>query len=708
MNIKSDEKVLIVDDNPANIEVLGGILSRHYHVMVATDGEQAVKIATSENAPSLILLDIMMPVMDGYEVCKVLKAHKSARKIPIIMVSAKSQEEDETLGFELGVEDYIKKPVNPSITLARVKTQLMLKMYRDGLEDKLKKSESNVQKQKMYFTKLFEHSPQAIACVHQNNSIIAVNPSFEKLFGYAEKEVVGREMVELIVPKENYVEHNGFYGSIARGNAHRIESVRCHKEGRLIPVSIFGYSVKVDTEFEGSFVIYEDISQRKEFEKQLRHQAFHDALTGLANRVLLMERVERALERKKRQGNFKFAVLMIDLDRFKAINDSLGHQVGDELLIQISKRVEDCVRGTDTVARLGGDEFAVLLEEVKDQNEVRLISQRIQDSIEKEVVIGDHDLYVSGSIGIVVNMDGYHNSEDIFRDVDLAMYAAKDDGKATYKFFDDHLYQKAIESANIEKELRHVLERNELELHYQPIISLKSNQLTGFEALVRWRHPLRGMVPPDKFIPMAEDTGLIVPIGQWVMEEACRQLKEWHLQLGSNQHLTVNVNMSVKQFLQADFVDKVKRCLDNLQLSPDCLKLELTESLLMEHSRSALSKIEKLKEMGVQFVIDDFGTGYSSLSYIHKFPVDVLKIDRSFVNNLELGHECTEIIKTIVTMSKNLGMTVVAEGIESEFQLDILKQLSCENAQGYLISKPLPKDEVVHMLNHHFAQAVAG
>lgn len=701
MNNGESEKILIVDDNPANIEVLGGILSRDYDVMVATNGEQAIHIAMSENAPSLILLDIMMPVMDGYEVCKILKQHEKACKIPIIMVSAKSQEEDETYGFELGVEDYIKKPVNPSVTLARVKTQLMLKQYRDRLENQLRESESAFQKQKMYFTKLFDHSPQAIACIDQDNKIVAVNPSFESLFGYSEEEIIGEEMVNFIVPKENYLEHQGFYQSISKGNSHRLESTRCHKDGRTIPVSVFGYSVKVDSEFEGSFVIYEDISQQKEFENQLRHQAFHDALTGLANRVLLMERVERALKRKKRQHNFKFSVLMIDLDRFKGVNDSLGHQVGDELLVTISKRLEDCVRGTDTVARLGGDEFAILLEDVKDQDEVQFITQRIQESIEKEVLIQEHEIYVSGSIGIVINMSQYSQAEDIFRDADLAMYSAKDDGKATCKLFDENLYQQALENANIEKELRHVLENSQLELYYQPIISLKNNQLAGFEALVRWRHPVQGMISPDKFIPMAEDTGLIIPIGQWVLEEACRQLKEWQNQSGKPQHLTMNVNMSVKQFLQPDFVDIVKNCLKNLDLESSCLKLELTESLLMEHSQSALEKIEELKKMGVQFVIDDFGTGYSSLSYIHRFPVDVLKIDRSFVNNLELGHECTEIIKTIVTMSRNLGMSVVAEGIESEFQLDILKQLSCENAQGYLISKPLSKDDAAQLIEQN-------
>lgn len=698
MKQNSNSKILIVDDNPANIDVLGGIMEEYYEISVATNGQRALDILNSSNKPDLVLLDIMMPEIDGYEVCRKIKANPGTSDIPVLFISAKSEEADEKKGFQLGAVDYLRKPVNSSVALARVKAQLELKHLRDQLAFDLNTTENDRRRQQEFFKQLFENSPQAIIYVNKNNKIIEVNQKFELLFGgQSELESIS-DLASRIVPDSEIQEHRMFFQSIIEGNTQRIETERIKKDGSKVPVSMFGYPVQVDTDFDGVFIIYEDISQQKSYENQLRHQAFHDALTGIPNRLLLSERLDRALARASRSKNFKFAFLMIDLDRFKSINDSLGHQAGDQLLKTISSRLQGSIRSLDTVARLGGDEFAILIEEYNDTTEVNTIVQRILKNIEKPIRIFETEVHISGSIGVVINMQDYTHSDEIVRDADLAMYKAKSDGKANHRLFDPEMYQYAIESMKLESDLRNAQANNELEMFYQPIVSVGSEIIQGFEALIRWRHPQFGLISPDRFIPIAEETGLIIDLGRWILHESCQQLKTWQNRLAGRTPITMNINISVKQFLQGDLINDLNGLIDEFQLDPDCLKLELTESLFMDHSEFALKIIRELKEIGVHFVIDDFGTGYSSLSYIHRFPVDVLKIDRAFVKNMETEPESLEIVKTIIRMSQSMNMTVVAEGIETKQQLDILKKLSCQNAQGYLFSRPLEKQDAFKLL----------
>jgi len=432
-----------------------------------------------------------------------------------------------------------------------------------------------------------------------------------------------------------------------------------------------------------------DITQRKQTESQLLHQAFHDALTGLPNRLLFMERLEYVLKRAKWSPDYAFAVLFLDLDRFKVVNDSLGHALGDQLLVALAHRLEACVRHRDTVARLGGDEFSILLEDIKDLSEAKHVAERIQKQLSLPFHIGGHEVFTTASIGIAISHDGYEQPEDLLRDADTTMYRAKALGKARYEVFDQTMHNQAMARLQLETELRRALERQELQVYYQPIVSLKQGRMAGFEALVRWQHPQRGFVSPAEFIPLAEETGLIIPLGWCVLQKACQQMHSWLEQFPLQQSLTVSVNISSKQFAQPNLCQKIEQILQEIGLPADHLRLELTESVLVDNAEAAVVTLKQLKALGIGLSIDDFGTGYSSLSYLHQMPIDTLKIDRSFVNNVEFDPEKIEIIRTIIALAWNLGMNVVAEGVETKKQMYQLQALKCEFGQGYFFSKPV-------------------
>lgn len=434
----------------------------------------------------------------------------------------------------------------------------------------------------------------------------------------------------------------------------------------------------------------------QESKDHFRHAAFHDALTGLPNRALLADHLKLAIERAKRREDHLFAVLFLDLDRFKNINDSLGHTIGDQLLVAIARRVEGCLRPMDTVARLGGDEFAILLDGLEDFSQVIHVAERVQDELMKPFNLMGHEVYTSASIGIAHSTTGYDQPENILRDADIAMYRAKDNGKARYELFDTVMHTRAVALLKLENDLRRAIERQEFEVYYQPIVSLETDQIAGFEALVRWVHPERGLVSPDEFIPLAEETGLIMEIGHWVLHESCRQMRQW--QLSFQRPLVLSVNLSGKQFIQPNLIGQVKDILKKTNFDPRLLRLEITESVVMENAEAAAAMLHQLRDLGAHLSIDDFGTGYSSLSYLHRFPVSTLKIDRSFIGRMGEGGENSEIVRTIMTLASNLGMEVVAEGIETEEQLSQLRALKCEYGQGYLFSRPVDANTAALMI----------
>ena len=434
----------------------------------------------------------------------------------------------------------------------------------------------------------------------------------------------------------------------------------------------------------------------EETKEHFRHAAFHDSLTGLPNRAMFSELLKAELETSKRTKDHLFSVLFLDLDRFKNINDSLGHTHGDLLLVAFAERLERTLRPVDTLARFGGDEFAILLSGIVDTTDAVRVAERIHAELSVPFDLDRNSAFATASIGIALSSSGYDRPDDILRDADIAMYRAKENGKARYEMFDHGMHARAVQRLQLESDLRQAVERKEFCIYYQPIVALESGRLAGFEALVRWNHPRRGIVSPADFIPVAEETGLIVPIGQFVLEEACKKVREWQIASPTHRSLSLSVNLSARQVAQPDLLDRIKTAIDQSNLAPHCLKLEITESVVMENAEAAVIKFKQLRSIGVQLSIDDFGTGYSSLSYLHRFPLNYLKIDRSFV--MRMTDNDNAIVKTISTLAQNLGMEVIAEGIETEEQFRQLKELGCEFGQGYLFSRPVDIDGVLKLL----------
>ena len=451
----------------------------------------------------------------------------------------------------------------------------------------------------------------------------------------------------------------------------------------------------------GTFGISRDISDRKKAEEQLQHQAFYDPLTDLPNRALFLDRLRHLFHRARRSlGSPKFAVLYLDLDRFKAINDSLGHQVGDELLIATARRLERCLRPGDTLARLGGDEFTVLLEDVRSESDATGVAERIHQEVAAPLQMRGGEVFTSVSVGIALSSAGYGSPEDMLRDADTAMYRAKAGGRARHQVFDGDMHRRAVSSLRLETDLRRALERREIVPYYQPIVELDSGTVVGFEALARWRHPTSGLLLPDLFIPVAEETGLVVEIGAWMLAEACRQAREWQRSDATWSTLGISVNVSGRQLSQGDVAGDVERILAATGLDPTCLTLEITESALVHSLGAGAGVVQRLHEMSVGLHLDDFGTGYSSLAYLHSFPIQALKVDRSFVDRMNQTSQHAAIVKAIVSLAHDLGMEVVAEGVETRAQLEALRALRCRRGQGFLFSRPLPADQAERLLAH--------
>lgn len=436
-----------------------------------------------------------------------------------------------------------------------------------------------------------------------------------------------------------------------------------------------------------------EIAERRQAEERLAYDALHDWLTGLPNRVLFLDRLSQALDYSRRSSDIRFSVFFLDLDQFKVINDSMGHHVGDMLLAAVTRKLTKCVRISDTVARFGGDEFVFLLESANDAKSIRPVTDRILNELSQPFNLFGQNAFISASIGVVYDISGYDNAEDVLRDADTAMYHAKALGKARAAFFEPSLRTKAISRLEIENDLRKALEKEQFSIHYQPIVKVDSETLVGFEALIRWRHPLRGMIPPLDFIPIAEESGLIIPIGKWVLYEACSQLKYWQGRLSTRRDLFMNVNISGRQFSQPGFVEEIQEVLSATGLNPFNLKLEITESTLIENYTMANTVFNRLAEMGIQFEIDDFGTGYSSIEYLRHFPIHTIKIDKTFIHDLTISNRGADLIQAIIVMANNLGMETIAEGVETRDQLELLRQMRCSYGQGYYLSKPLDSEQ---------------
>jgi diguanylate cyclase (GGDEF)-like protein/PAS domain S-box-containing protein len=683
-------RLLIVDDNEMNRDMLARRLARKGYVIELADNAKELLKRVKRDAVDLVLLDIEMPEISGLDALKTLRGHFSAAELPIIMVTAKSQSDDIVAALDLGANDYLTKPIDFPVAVARIGTQLSHKQAREAL----KESEER-------YALAARGSNDGLWDWNLSANVVHFSPRWKAMLGYEDGEIgenpqewfdrihdADRERV-----KEEIAAHQ-------KGLTSHFESEHrmLHREGGFRWMLSRGVAVR---DASGKVIrmagSQTDITEGK----------VSDPLTGLPNRLLFIDRVGRLVKRTKRHKDQLFAVLFMDLDGFKMINDSMGHLIGDQLLIGVANRLEKCLRSTDTVARLGetftvarlgGDEFTVLLDHIKDPGDAKRAADRMMKALALPFILGGKEVFTSVSIGIALSNSSYEQAEDILRDADTAMYRAKSLGKARYEVFDADMRASVMARLQLETDLRHALDREEFRNFYQPIVDLASGEIVGFEALLRWQHPTRGLLGPEEFIPVAEETGLIRELGWWNLREACRQITDWRAALPAHTHLTISVNLSAKQFLQPNLVEDISKLLCELALAPEALKLEITESTVMADPAAAVEMLQQIKSLGIRLAIDDFGTGYSSLSYLHRFPLDTLKIDRSFISGMGEEGEGMEIARTILPMANNLRLDVVAEGVETLQQVAMLKKLHCKYGQGFYFSRPLSAEGIAALL----------
>jgi diguanylate cyclase (GGDEF)-like protein/PAS domain S-box-containing protein len=555
---------------------------------------------------------------------------------------------------------------------------------------KRKRAEEALQLSEEHFRSLIENSSDVTTILNADGTIRYESPSVERILGYAPEDLIGKNLFDFIHPDDAADVLNAFTRKTeVRNVTAQIECRFWHKDNYWCVLEATGKNMVDDPALSGIVINSRDITTRKQAEEQLLHDALHDSLTGLSNRTLFVDRLNQSIARSKRHPGYLFAVLFLDLDRFKLINDSLGHMLGDRLLTATAGRLESCLRSCDTVARFGGDEFTILLDDIEDTVEATQLANRIHERLSAPFNLDGQRLYVTASIGIALSTTGYRRAEEVLRGADTAMYRAKSLGRSCYQVFDKAMHTRAVTLMQLESDLWQAIELGQFRVYYQPIISLQTAGLAGFEALVRWQHPSRGLVLPEEFIRVAEETKLIVPIGRQILLAACLQLKAWQQHMLPTGSLSVSVNLSGRQLAQPDLIEQVTQILSETGLDPHNLKLEITESVIMENAESTIRTLEQLRSLGIHLQIDDFGTGYSSLSYLHRFPIDTLKIDRSFVSRMTNNCKNSEIVGTIITLARNLGMGVIAEGVETAEQLRHLEQLNCDYAQGFLFSRPI-------------------
>ena len=568
--------------------------------------------------------------------------------------------------------------------------------HNQGLLQKLtlhQQAELSLRQAEQQYRSIFEHATEGIFQSSQEGQFLNVNPALARIYGYGSAQELMDALSDIAF--QLYVDPNRraeFLVTMEReGVVTNFESQIYRADGEILWIC---ENARTVPDVDGQLLCYEgtvvDITERKQAEEQLQHNALHDALTGLPNRLLLMDRLNHSLQLLKRRQAYQFAVLCLDLDRFKVINDSLGHNMGDQLLIEIADKLMRYLRPTDTISRLGGDEFTILLDDITDPQEASRIAIRIQRELQSPIYIGGCEVVVATSIGIATSDLGYERAEDMLRDADIALYRAKAAGRSRHQVFDKAMHAKSLKRLALETDLRRAIVNHDLQVYYQPILCLETGNLVGFEALTRWPHPQRGPVSPTEFIPIAEETGLIQPLSQWVLYEACHQLERWQQQFPTHPPLSLNLNLSGKQLPDPDFIYRLDRVLAETGLEGHNLKFEITETVMLGRATAVTQMLQELQARNIGVCIDDFGTGYCSLSYLHRFPVNTLKIDRSFVNRMDTSGNTYEIVRAIIGLAHNLGMEVVAEGIETHQLMAQLQTLGCDRGQGYLFSKPVP------------------
>jgi len=729
-------KILIIDDDPAICGVIADYLSnKGFVVLEAEDGTVGLNLFAREN-PDLVLLDLRLPGMDGLEILSCI--NKDSPDTPVVIVSGQGTIKDAIAALKTGAWDYITKPIfdmnilNITVNhvLERAKQIHEKNKYHKNLEEELRQGTSDLEQRSLELEKAYRNLNREIEerrrveeVIQQEHTFIQtiiegvrdpariVSPDFEV-------QMMNQAALAILPSRQANQEQLNCYQAYRQintpctGQDHRCVLKEVIKTGKTVAIyhkEILGEDRERVFEIEASPLwnadgtlhgilevirnITEDLSaetQLREHRERLHHLVYHDTLTNLPNRVLLQDRLSRMMIKAKRNNTF-VAILFLDLDRFKKINETLGHDVGDKLLLEVARRIENCVRKSDTVARLGGDEFSVLLDDLRDIKFVAVVARKILHALSKPIMIQKYELYATSSIGISLYPNDSEDEDVLLRSADTALYRAKDAGKNNYQFYTADMNTRAFEFLLLESGLRKALDNDELVVHYQPVINLEDKKLIGMEALLRWKHPEKGMVSPADFIPLAEETGLIESIGKWVLRAACAQNKKW--QDAGYPPVTMSVNMSARQFNKKNVVETIGEILEETGLRPEYFCIEITESIIMKDVESTITKLNQLHKMGISLSIDDFGTGYSSLNYLKLFPIDNLKIDRSFVFNITSDSTDAAIAASVILLAHSMNLKVTAEGVETNEQLEMLRRQGCDYVQGFLFSKPIAAEK---------------
>jgi diguanylate cyclase (GGDEF)-like protein/PAS domain S-box-containing protein len=686
------ETVLIIEDNPGDARLLHEMfkeLGLHTVELTHVPCMSAAEKYLEEQRVDVVLLDLGLPDAQGLEAVR--RARAAAPRIPLVVLSGLDDESMAVKALHEGAQDYlIKGQIEPRELLRALRYAI----ERNGIEEALFAERERAQV-------TLDSIGDAVICTDMSGNISFINAVAEKLTGWLLTEVHGQPMTEafqVIDADSREVIRNPMERAIGQDRTG-------HLPMNCILIRRDGFEIYIEDsvapihdragQVTGAVIVFRDVSAARSMALQIAHSAEHDFLTGLPNRLLLNDRVSQAIALAYRDDK-RIALMFLDLDGFKHINDSLGHPVGDRLLQSVAKRLQLCVRTCDTVSRQGGDEFVILLTDMVHPESSAIAARRMLDAVAEVHSIGENDLHITTSIGVSIYPDDGMDAETLIKSADTAMYQAKENGRQSYQFFRPAMNVRAVERQSIEEHLRGAMERNELALHYQPVVNLATGVISGAEALLRWTHPERGPVSPAQFIPVAEDCGLILPIGAWVLREACTQAKAWTD--AGLPAMTIAVNVSAIQFRNGHFMDEMFAILDQTGLDPKYLELELTESALMKNAGFTASTLQVLRERGIQVAVDDFGTGYSSLGYLQKFPLDALKIDQSFIRQISVAPHETAIVNAIIRMGQSLNLRVIAEGVETLEELNFLQIQQCNEAQGYYFSRPVPAQEFSELL----------
>ena len=677
-------RILILEDLMSDVEAaLDELrLARISFDARRVDNEKTFLGAVKEFEPDVILSDYALPEIGALDALRLLK--ELSADVPFVLYAEPLSEKVVVECMKQGAADYVLKS-----NLERLPAAILNVLEKNEHRRSRQKAVAELRESEHKLRALLENMSEALLQVNNDEVIEFVNNRFCEMTGYRREELLGKVTFDILFDEEGC----RFVGD---ANRERYKAESSHyelclkkKDGETLWAIVGGTPIidsgKVVT---GTMRVFTDITERKNAEARLHHDAFHDPLTGLANRAFLMHNLRLNVERRQ-SSNDSYAVLFLDFDRFKVINDSLGHAEGDKLLKFIARRLESCARDGDLVARLGGDEFVLLLSDLNEQSEALLVAERILNDLKQSFDLSGGEIFMTTSIGIAFSTAEHATADALLHHADVALYRAKANGKAQYQVFDRKMSEQAASQIQFESELRRALERSEFCLHYQPIINLATGDLIGFEALVRWNHPTRGLLLPEEFIHVAEETRLMLPLGKWILQESCRRLRGWQTVNALAAELFVSFNLSCKQFLQFDLAEGVAAALKASGLAPDCLKLEITESHITENTEMAAATLERLHALGVEISLDDFGIGYSSLNNLRRFPLDYLKIDVSLVASLTDSRENAQIVHSIIKLAQTLKMRIVAEGVETAEQSELLQMLNCEYGQGFFFSKPL-------------------